>query len=214
MTQGANPLATPRPGASPAESEQYAEARKRLADHRAMADATLPRVRMRRVLTVSGTVLVVEVAVMLATGRSLHDALLPGYLLLMVTFGLVFCLGAVTVAGFAAGAAAAGLLALQAGSLLPLLGGAALLAVCCGIAPGWARVEAWQAVHSRALTAEEEAAAAQHQVDGAPRRRWAAGVRLRNYWRTDRVLAAFLVLAFPPSIMAFALWFIDWMASR
>jgi hypothetical protein len=39
-------------------------------------------------------------------------------------------------------------------------------------------------------------------------------VRLRNYWRTDRVFAAFLVLAFPPSIMAFSLWFIDWMASR
>jgi hypothetical protein len=28
------------------------------------------------------------------------------------------------------------------------------------------------------------------------------------------VFAAFLVLAFPPSIMAFSLWFIDWMASR
>jgi hypothetical protein len=206
----ADPLATLRPDATPAEAEQWSKGRYR----RATAPATLPRVPMRRVMTVSATVLAAEVVVMLATGRSLQEALLPGYAILMVTFGLVFCLGAVTVAGFAAGTAAAALLLLDVGSLLPILAGAVLLALVCGIAPGWARVEAWQATRARALTSEEEAAAAQRPVSGSGPRRWAPGVRLRTYWRTDRVLAAFLVLAFPPSITAFALWFLDWTATR
>ena len=89
-----------------------------------------------------------------------------------------------------------------------------MLALVCGVAPGWARVEAWQAIRARALTSEEEAAAAQRPVSGSGPRRWTPGVRLRTYWRTDRVLAAFLVLAFPPSITAFALWFLDWTAGR
>ena len=169
---------------------------------------------MRRVMTVSGSVLAAEVAVMLATGRSLQEALLPGYAILMVTFGLVFCLGAVTVAGFAAGAAAAALLVLDVGSLLPILAGAAVLALGCGVAPGWARVEAWQAARTRPLTSEEEAAAAQRPVSGSGPRRWVPGVRLRTYWRSDRVLAAFLVLAFPPSVTAFALWSVEALAGR
>jgi hypothetical protein len=206
----ADPLETLPADATPAEAEQWSEGRFRVAT----APATLPRVPMRRVLMTSGGVLAVEVAVMLVTGRSLQETLLPGYAILMVTFGLVFCLGAVTVAGFAAGAAAAGLLVLDVGSLLPLLAGAALLALVCGIAPGWARVEAWQASRSRALTSEEEAAAAQRPVSGSGPRRWVPGVRLRTHWRTDRVLAAFLVLAFPPGITAFALWFVDWTAGR
>jgi hypothetical protein len=206
----ADPLATLRPDATPEEAQQWSEGRYR----RATAPATLPRVPMRRVMTASGTVLAAEVAVMLATGRSLQEALLPGYGILMVTFGLVFCLGAVTVAGFAAGTAAAALLVLDVGSLLPLLAGAAVLALVCGIAPGWSRVEAWQAGRVRALTSEEEAAAAQRPVSGSGPRRWTPGVRLRTYWRTDRVLAAFLVLAFPPSVTAFALWFLDWTAGR
>ncbi|MGY5885961.1 hypothetical protein [Modestobacter lacusdianchii] len=206
----ADPLAGLRPDASPAEAESFAESRMRLAT----AGPTPPRVPMRRVVVWCVVVLVVETAVMLATDRSLRDVLLPGYLILMAAFGLVFCLGAVTVAGFAAGAAAAGLVVLQPGALLPLLGGAALLALCCGVAPGWARVEAWQAAHSRPLTAEEEAAVGQRALSADRSRGWSRGVRLRNYWRTDRVVAAFLVLAFHPCVAAFSLWFIDWTHGR
>jgi hypothetical protein len=206
----ANPLAGLRPDASPAESESFAEARMRMAT----AGPTLPRVPMRRVLLASAAVLAVETAVMLATDRSLHEVLLPGYLILMTTFGLVFCLGAVTVAGFAAGAAAAGLVVLEHGSLPWLLVGAAVLALGCGIAPGWARVEAWQATHSRPLTAEEEAAAAQRSLAAGRGRLWTPGVRLRHYWRTDRVVAAFLVLSFHPLLAAFAVWYVGWSSGR
>jgi hypothetical protein len=206
----ANPLAELRPGAGPAESESFAESRMRLAT----SAATPPRVPMRRVLLLCAAVLAGETALMLVTDRALSDALLPGYLILMAAFGLVFCLGAVTVAGFAAGVAAAGLVVLYQGTLLPLLGGAALLALACGFAPGWARVEAWQAAQSRPLTAEEEAAIGQRALSGDRRRGWTPGVRLRNYWRADRVLAAFLVLAFHPLMAAFSLWFIDWTARR
>ena len=206
----ADPLAGLRPGASPAEAESFAEARMRLATR----GATPPRVPMRRVLLASAAVLGVETAVMLATDRSLHDVLLPGYLILMVAFGLVFCLGAVTVAGFAAGAAAAGLVVVEHAALVPLLLGAALLALVCGFAPGWARVEAWQAQQSRPLTAEEEAAVGQRALDGGRSRGWSPGVRLRNYWRADRVLASFLVLSFHPLMAAFSLWFISWSAAR
>ncbi|MBB3676109.1 hypothetical protein [Modestobacter versicolor] len=206
----ANPLSELRTGASPAEAESFAESRVRLAT----SGVTPPRLPMRRVLVLAATVLAVETAVLLVTDRSLHEVLLPGYLILMVAFGLVFCLGAVTVAGFAAGAAAAGLVLLVPGALLPLLGGAVLLALGCGFAPGWARVEAWQAAHSRPLTAEEEAAVGQRALDGGRSRGWSRGVRLRNYWRTDRVLAAFLVLSFHPLMAAFSLWFIDWSGGR
>jgi hypothetical protein len=173
-----------------------------------------PRLPMRRVLAVCATVLVAETALMLVTDRALSDALLPGYLILMAAFGLVFCLGAVTAAGFAAGLAAAGLVVLDPSALVPLLGGAALLALVCGVAPGWARVEAWQAGQSRPLTAEEEAAIAQRALSADRRRGWSPGVRLRNYWRVDRVLAAFLVLAFSPLMAAFSLWFLAWSARR
>lgn len=115
----ADPLAGLRPDASPAEAESFAESRMRLAT----AGPTPPRVPMRRVVVWCVVVLVVETAVMLATDRSLRDVLLPGYLILMAAFGLVFCLGAVTVAGFAAGAAAAGLVVLQPGALLPCWAG-------------------------------------------------------------------------------------------
>ena len=206
----ANPLEGLRPDASPAEAESFAESRMRLAT----AGTVPPRVPMRRVLAVCAVVLVGQSAAMLLTDRSVQDLLLPGYLILMAAFGLVFCLGAVTVAGFAAGAAAAGLVVLDQSALLPLLGGAALLAVGCGLAPGWARVEAWQAVRSRVLTAEEEAAVGQRALSADRSRGWSRGVRLRNYWRTDRVLAAFLVLAFHPTMAAFSLWFIDWTSRR
>jgi hypothetical protein len=206
----ANPLSRLRPDASAAESESFAEARMRLAT----SAATPPRVPMRRVLLICATVLAAETGVMVVTDRALSDALLPGYLILMTAFGLVFCLGAVTVAGFAAGLAAAGLVLLDRGALLPVFGGAALLALACGFAPGWARVEAWQAAHSRSLTGEEEAAVAQRSLSADRTRGWAPGVRLRNYWRADRVVAAFLVLAYLPAMMAFSLWFIDWTTGR
>jgi len=205
----ADPLAQLLPDASPAEAESYAESRMRLA-----TAVRPPRIPMRRVLLVCAAVLAAETGLMVVTDRALTDALLPGYLILMAAFGLVFCLGAVTVAGFAAGAAAAGLVLLEPSMLLPLLGGAALLALACGIAPGWARVEAWQAAPSRPPTAEAEAAGAQRALSGDRRRLWASGVRLRNYWRADRVLAAFLVLAFHPLLAAFSLWFIDWTSHR
>jgi hypothetical protein len=44
-----------------------------------------------------------------------------------------------------------------------------------------------------------------HRVDGP-------AVRVR--WRTDRVVAAFLVLALPPCVAAFSLWFVEWVSSR
>jgi len=205
----ANPLAELRAGASPAESESFAESRMRLA-----VSSGPPRVPMRRVLAVCAAVLVAETALMLVTDRALSDVLLPGYLILMAAFSLVFCLGAVTAAGFAAGLAAAGLVVLDPSALLPLLGGAAVLALVCGVAPGWARVEAWQAAQSRPLTAEEEAAVAQRAMSGDRSRGWSPGVRLRNYWRADRVLAAFLVLAFHPALAAFSLWFLGWTSRR
>ncbi|MQA35214.1 hypothetical protein [Modestobacter roseus] len=204
-----HPYAGTRPDASPTEAASFAEARARLA-----TTAHLPRVRMGRVMATCAAVLAVQTAALLVTDRSWDEVLLPGYVILMATFGLVFVLAAVTVAGFAAGAAAAGLVVLDQASLLPLLGGAALLALACGFAPGWARVEAWQATRSRSLTAEEEAALAQRALSGDRSRLWTRGVRLRTYWRSDRVLAAFLVLAFHPAMAAFSLWFIDWSSRR
>lgn len=149
-----------------------------------------PRVPIRWALLAGAVVLGVQGIALLATDRSVRDVLLPGHLVLIVAFGLVFCLGAVTVAGFAAGAAAAGLVVLQPDTLLPVLGGAALLAVGCGLAPGWTRVEAWQAAHARPLPAEEATVV---PADDRSRIR-----RLRDRWRSDRVFAAFLVLAFHP----------------
>ncbi|MCZ2824381.1 MULTISPECIES: hypothetical protein [unclassified Modestobacter] len=169
--------------------------------------AAPPRVPIRWALLAGALLLGVQGAVLLATDRSVRDVLLPGHLVLIVAFGLVFCLGAVTVAGFAAGAAAAGLVVLQPDTLLPLLGGAALLALGCGLAPGWTRVETWQAAQSRPLSTEQEAAA-------TPQADRSRGRRLRDQWRSDRVLAAFLVLAFHPVLAAFALWFTDWMQRR
>jgi hypothetical protein len=172
-----------------------------------------PRVPLRRVFLTCGLVLAAEIPLMLVMGGTWVDAMLPGYAILMVTFGAVFCFAAVTVAGFTAGAAAAGLLLLGAVDLLPVLGGAAVLALICGVAPGWARVEAWQAARSVALTAGEEAAVARAPLPVTGRHR-INGPRQRISWRLDRVVAAYLVLAFPPAIAAFSLWFIGWVAGR
>jgi hypothetical protein len=175
---------------------------------------TAPRVPLRRVFLTCAGVLAAEVAVMLVLGEGWQATLLPGYAIILVAFGAVFCLAAVTVAGFITGAAGAGLLLLGAVDLLPLLGGAAVLALVCGIAPGWARVEAWQATRFQALTAGEEAAVARRAPPAAVGRHRIDGPKARIRWRTDRVFAAFLVLAFPPSVAAFSLWFVDWVSGR
>ncbi|MCZ2836859.1 hypothetical protein [Modestobacter sp. VKM Ac-2985] len=166
-----------------------------------------PRVPIRWALLAGAVALGVQGVVLLTTDRPVRDVLLPGHLALVVALGLVFCLGAVTVAGFAAGAAAAGLVVLQPDTLLPLLVGAALLALGCGLAPGWTRVEAWQAAQSHPLSADAEAPV----VPVADRSR---GQQLRDRWRSDRVFAAFLVLAFHPVLAACSLWFIDWTQRR
>ncbi|GHE13756.1 hypothetical protein [Klenkia taihuensis] len=115
----------------------------------------------------------------------------PGLCLLAaLVFGAVFVLGAITVSGFAAGAATAGVAALEPGHLPLVLAGTAGAALLCGVAPAWARVEAWQAARSAGPAAP------------APR------------WRTDRVVAAFLVLAFPPVFVTGAVAFVSWTATR
>jgi hypothetical protein len=178
-----------------------------------MSALSAPRVPLRRVFLTCGGVLAAEVALLLVMGEHWQAALLPGYAIILLAFGAAFCLGAVTVAGFITGAAGAGLLLLGAAGLLPLLGGAAVLALICGIAPGWSRVEAWQAARFQALTAQEEAVAARRSVPTVGRHR-VDGPAVRIRWRTDRVVAAFLVLAFPPCVAAFSLWFVDWVSSR
>jgi hypothetical protein len=178
-----------------------------------MSTLAAPRVPLRRVFLACAGVLAAEVALLLVLGKDWQATLLPGYAIILLAFGAAFCLGAVTVAGFITGAAGAGLLLLGAISLLPLLGGAAVLALICGVAPGWSRVEAWQAARFQALTAQEEAAASRRAVPTVGRHR-IGGPSVRIAWRTDRVVAAFLVLAFPPAVAAFSLWFVGWVSSR
>jgi hypothetical protein len=206
----ADPLAATRADATPDERRMGAEARA----HLAARVGRPPRVPMKRVVTVCALVMLGQAGLLLVLDQSWNDALLPGFLILIGTFGIVFCASAVTVAGFVAGAGAAGLVATEGVGLPVLLAGAAVFALGTGIAPGWARVEAWQAVRSAPLTAEEEAAIAQRPLTPSGRRLWTPGIRLSNYWRTDRVLAAFLVLAFPPSVTWAALEFVTWTANR
>jgi hypothetical protein len=178
-----------------------------------MSALTAPRVPLLRVFLTCAGVLAAEVALLLVMGQDWRATLLPGYAIILLAFGAAFCFGAVTVAGFITGAAGAGLLLLGVVGLLPLLGGAAVLALLCGVAPGWSRVEAWQAARFRALTAQEEAAAARTAPPVVGRHR-VTGPSVRVRWRTDRVVAAFLVLAFPPSVAAFSIWFVGWVSAR
>ncbi len=174
----------------------------------AVASSAAPaQVPMARVTLACAGLVAVEVAAALLVGLPRHEALLGACSVLAIAFATVFCLGAVTVAGFLAGAGAAGVVLLVPGSLPATLGAALLVALACGTAPGWARVEAWQATRTSALTAAEEVAAARDASGDPP-----AG--LRALWRTDRVLAAFLVLAFPPGLTAAALAFVSWSAGR
>jgi hypothetical protein len=181
---------------------------------RALAGVRPPRVRLARVFLTCGLVLGAEIVLMLLVGRDWHEALVPGYAILTLAFAAVFVLGAVTVAGFVAGAAGAGLVVLHLAGLPLVLGAAAGVALLCGVSPGWARVEAWQAARAQALTAGEEAAIARRAPRIAGGRHRVRGPRLRAGWRSDRVIAAFLVLAFPPAVAAFGLWFVDWVSSR
>jgi hypothetical protein len=181
---------------------------------RALARVRPPRVRLARVFLTCGLVLGAEVVLLLVAGRDWHEALVPGYAVLTLAFAAVFVLGAVTVAGFVAGAASAGIVVLHLAGLPLVLAVAALVALLCGVSPGWARVEAWQAVRSQALTAGEEAAIARRAPQVAGGRHRVRGPRLRAGWRLDRVVAAFLVLAFPPAVAAFGLWFVGWVSSR
>jgi hypothetical protein len=174
---------------------------------------TPPRVSLRRVFGVCAVALAAEISLMRLLGRSWQETLLPGYVILLIAFGAVFVLAAVTVAGFTAGAAAAGLITLGVVGLLPVLGGAAALAVLCGFSTGWTRVEAWQAARSVALTAGQEAAVARVPLPITGRHR-PEGPGRRIAFRGDRAMAAFLVLAFLPTMASFSLWFAAWVASR
>lgn len=160
------------------------------------------RVPMAPVLLGCLALVTVELVVALLTRTPLHTALVGGCLSLVVVFGSVFAFGAITIAGFAAGAGAAGVVVLEPGNLLLTLLVLALVAVVCGIAPGWARVEAWQALRSAGAT--PDSAARSSRLPG----------RLAVLWRTDRVVAAFLVLAFPPVFVTGAVAFVQWTATR
>ena len=179
-----------------------------------VAPAAPGRVPMGRLIGGSAGLLTAETGGLLAAGRSPEELLYAVCATVMVVFAVVFCLRAVTVAGFVAGIGAAGLVVVEPGWLPAVLLGAVGLAVVCGLAPGWSRVEAWQAQHSVALTAAQEATAGPVTAP-AP----AAGVRgtarrVRGNWRSDRVLAALLVLVYPPLAASGAVWFVAWTASR
>ncbi|SDC59453.1 hypothetical protein SAMN05660690_2057 [Geodermatophilus telluris] len=146
-------------------------------------------------VTLAGAVLVALAAgALLLLDRPAAEVLAGASAVLAAVSAAVFCLGAVTVAGFVAGAGLAGVVLLVPGSLPPTLAATVVLALVCGVAPGWVRVEAWQAARA--------AGAAEPPAPG----------RLRGRWRTDRVLAAWLVLAFPPALAAAAEAFVSWSA--
>jgi hypothetical protein len=69
-----------------------------------MSSLSAPRVPLSRVFLICGGVLAAEVALLLVLGQRWQATLLPGYAIILLAFGAAFCLGAVTVAGFVAGA--------------------------------------------------------------------------------------------------------------
>ncbi|MEI4280457.1 hypothetical protein [Klenkia terrae] len=170
------------------------------------------RIPMGSVLLVALALLVVELVAGVLTRTDLHVLALGMCVSATVLFGLVFSLGAITIAGFAAGAASAGVVVLEPEHLVTVLLALVVTAVVCGLAPGWARVEAWQAVRSAPLSGREQSAVA--QVPLAAQRRAGLPSRLRVRWRSDRVFAAFLVLAFPPVFVTGAIAFVTWTANR
>jgi hypothetical protein len=165
------------------------------------------RVRMGIVLLAVLSVLVAELVAGILLAVPLHLLGVGMCLSTVVVFGLVFCLGAITIAGFAAGVGAAGVVVLEPHRLVPALVALAIMAVACGLAPGWARVEAWQAVRSAPVGESGQRALNGSAATSLPS-------RLKVRWRTDRVVAAFLVLAFPPVFVTAAIAFITWTGNR
>ncbi len=131
---------------------------------------------------------------MLVAGRPGEEALLAALVFLVAVHGAVFCLRAVTVTGFLAGAAGAALVLTGPVSLVVALVVAGALALVCGVAPAWRRVEVWQSGRTALAGAGPSQAG--------------------RLWRADRVGAAFLVLSFPPAMAAFGEFFIAWSTSR
>ncbi|SFP58829.1 hypothetical protein SAMN05660464_3582 [Geodermatophilus dictyosporus] len=169
---------------------------------RSAVPAPLPPepVPMGRVTLACAALVALGAGVLLLFARPWTEVLAGACTVLAVAYAVVFCLGAVSVAGFVAGAGMAGVVLLVPGSLPVALAAALVVAVACGLAPGWARVEAWQATRTATPTAATSAS-------GGPG-------RVRGPWRTDRVLAAWLVLAFPPALTAAAVAFVSWSAAR
>jgi len=165
------------------------------------------RVRMSIVLLGVLAVLVAELVAGVLSGVEPHLLGVGMCLSTVVVLGLVFCFGAITIAGFAAGAGAAGVVVLEPGWLPVALLALAVMAVVCGLAPGWARVEAWQAVRSAPVGENGQKALGRPAATSLPS-------RLAVRWRTDRVVAAFLVLAFPPVFVTGAIAFITWTGNR
>ena len=165
------------------------------------------RVRMGIVLLAVLAVLVAELVAGILVDVPLHLLGVGMCLSTVVVFGLVFCFGAITIAGFAAGAGAAGVVVLEPRHLVPALLALAVMALVCGLAPGWARVEAWQAVRSAPVGENGQKALGRPAATSLPS-------RLTVRWRTDRVVAAFLVLAFPPVFVTAAIAFITWTGHR
>ena len=172
------------------------------------------RIPMSSVLLVALALLVVELVAGLLTRTELHVLWLGMCVSAAALFGLVFSLGAITIAGFAAGAASAGIVVLEPDHLVTVLLALVVTAVVCGLAPGWARVEAWQAIRSTPLSGREEAALAQVPLATLRRAGLPSRLRVRVRWRSDRVFAAFLVLAFPPVFVTGAIAFVTWTANR
>lgn len=199
--------ATPSPAALPGAAVVPAASSAELGAGPDAAPREPIRVRMGIVLLTVLAALVAELVAGVLLGVPMHLLGVVMCLSTVAVFGLVFCLGAITIAGFAAGAGAAGVVVLEPGRLVPALLVLAVMAVVCGLAPGWARVEAWQAVRSAPVGEAAQRAAGRSAAPSLPS-------RLAVRWRTDRVVAAFLVLAFPPVFVTAAIAFITWTGHR
>jgi hypothetical protein len=163
------------------------------------------RLRVDRALLLCAPLVAVVVVGLAALGVPARGLVVGGLLVLVAAFGAAFVWAGVSVAGFIAGAAGAGIVVAEPGHLPGVLGGAAVLALACGVAPGWARVEAWQATRTnRSIRSSGDGSA----------RSAAGGGRWWHRWRSDRVLAAYLVLVFPPGTAAASAVLLEWMSHR
>jgi hypothetical protein len=160
------------------------------------------RVGVARALLTCTPVVAVVVGLLAVLGLPVAGLVVAGCLVVAAAFGAAFVWAGVSVAGFVAGAAAAGIVVAEPGSVLAVLFGAAVVALACGIAPGWERMEAWQAARTNRSAGE------------ATNRPAPAGRRWWRRWRTDRAVAAYLVLVFPPGTAAAAAVLLEWMGTR